>query len=119
MQIVVSAQGTDTNSLVDTRFGRAKHLLLVDTEAETAEELAGASGAGAAQGAGVQAASAIAATPAAALISGNVGPRAFTVLERAGIACYLATEVTVAEAVAALERGELPQQNAANVQEHW
>jgi predicted Fe-Mo cluster-binding NifX family protein len=109
MKIVVSAQGRELDSAVDARFGRAPYLLVVDTETREVEVIDNAGGTAAAHGAGVQAASAIAATPAEALISGSVGPKALATLEKAGIDVYLAADVTVEEAVSAFTGGELEQ----------
>jgi predicted Fe-Mo cluster-binding NifX family protein len=111
MKVAVSATATHLESTIDPRFGRAAYLLLVDTESEEVEVIDNSPQAGATQGAGIRAASAIAATETAAVISGTVGPKAFATLEKAQIAVYTAAEeMTVREAVAALSRGELPRQ---------
>jgi predicted Fe-Mo cluster-binding NifX family protein len=119
MKVVVSAEGRDLDSRVDERFGRAAYLLLVDTESLEVEVIDNAPNTAAAQGAGIQAASAIAATPTDAVISGNVGPKAFATLEKAGIAAYRTGEATVREAVEAYSRGELERQQGATVRGHW
>lgn len=113
MKVVVSAQGTGLDSPLDARFGRARYLLLVDTETREVEVIDNAGNTRAAHGAGIQAASAIAATPAEALITGNVGPKAFATLEKAGIGAYRSSTATVREAVEAFTRGELEQQQSA------
>ena len=119
MKVVVSEQGTELDSPLDARFGRARYLLLVDTETLEAEVIDNAGNTRAAQGAGIQAASAIAATPADALISGNVGPKAFATLEKAGIAAYRSGAGTVREAVEAFTQGGLERQQSASVRGHW
>ncbi|MFP4375121.1 MAG: NifB/NifX family molybdenum-iron cluster-binding protein [Spirochaetaceae bacterium] len=119
MKVVVSAEGRDLDSRVDERFGRASCLLLVDTETLELEVIDNGPNTAAAQGAGIQAASAIAATACEAVISGNVGPRAYATLEKAGMAVYRTGEATVREAVAAFIRGELERQRGASVRGHW
>ena len=119
MKVVVSAEGRDLDSRVDERFGRAAYLLLVDADTLELEVIDNAPNTAAAQGAGIQAASAIAATPCEAVISGNVGPKAFATLEKAGIAVHRTGEATVREAVEAFTRGELEPQQGASVRGHW
>jgi predicted Fe-Mo cluster-binding NifX family protein len=119
MKVVVSAEGRDLESRVDERFGRAAYLLLVDTESLEFEVINNAPNTAAVQGAGIQAASAIAATPCEAVISGNVGPKGFATLEKAGIATYRTGDVTVREALGAFKRGELERQQGATVRGHW
>ncbi|MFP4374655.1 MAG: NifB/NifX family molybdenum-iron cluster-binding protein [Spirochaetaceae bacterium] len=119
MKVVVSAEGRELDSRVDKRFGRAAYLLVVDTDTLELEVIDNAPSTAAAQGAGIQAASAIAATPSHALISGNVGPKAFATLEKAGIPVYRCGDVSVRQAVAAFSRGELEQQRGASVKGHW
>ena len=45
--------------------------------------------------------------------------KAFRVLSAAGIAVYLCSDGTVADAVARFKRGELKAIDAANVEGHW
>lgn len=120
MKVIVSARETNLEAPVDTRFGRTRYLLLVDSESGQVEEvISNSANVAAGQGAGVQAASAVAATPAEAVISGNLGPKAFAVLERAGIPVFKAPPSSVAEVVSAFTRGELEQQREATVRGHW
>ena len=60
-------------------------------------------------------------TGAEAVITGNVGPKAFRTLQAAGIKIYLCPEesVTVQEALDRYNKGELTEVSEANVSGHW
>ena len=119
MKIVVTSQGTNLDSPVDPRFGRAKHFLLVDTETMQTTAHDNAQNLNAPQGAGIQAAQAVFNLGAGAVITGNVGPKAFTTLQAAGIAVYLGASGTVREAVEQFQAGRLQLADSANVEGHW
>jgi predicted Fe-Mo cluster-binding NifX family protein len=48
-----------------------------------------------------------------------VGPKAFRVLNAAGIKVYLSKEGTAADAMRKLKAGELKEADKANVEGHW
>jgi predicted Fe-Mo cluster-binding NifX family protein len=105
MRICISSTGTDLTSPMDPRFGRATCLLVVDDESGEVIQLADATGG--AHGAGVQAARSAINSGAAAVVTGQIGPRAFEVLSAAGIAVYLAPAGTVGGAIQDLNAGRL------------
>ncbi len=114
MKVVVTAQGTTLDSPVDPRFGRARNLVLVDTD--TLEAIAHENTAASEpQGAGSQAARAVIMLGAQAVITGHVGPRAFAVFQAAGIPVFLASGGTVREAVEAFKAGQLSRANQPDV----
>jgi len=119
MKIAISSQGTDLNAIVDPRFGRARCFLVFDTETNEVVVVDNASTANAMQGAGVQTAQAVAAQGVRAVLSGHVGPKAFTALRAAGIDVYAGVAGTVREAVEAFRAGKLAVAAAADVQGHW
>ena len=53
------------------------------------------------------------------MLTGNVGPKAFTTLEAAGIAVYTGVSGTVAEAIEHYKAWQLQQSEQANVEGHW
>jgi predicted Fe-Mo cluster-binding NifX family protein len=71
------------------------------------------------QGAGIETARNVAKTAAQAVVSGHLGPNAFRVLQTAGIEAYSATNMTVREALARLEQGELIKLMTPDVTGHW
>jgi len=119
MKIAITATGKDMSSNVDPRFGRAKYFIVVDTDTNEAVAHDNTQNLNAAQGAGIQAGETVARLGAAAVISGNVGPKAFRALHAAGIKVFLCEGATAAEAVRRFKGGELKEIEAANVEGHW
>ncbi|MDO9542538.1 MAG: NifB/NifX family molybdenum-iron cluster-binding protein [Kiritimatiellia bacterium] len=119
MKILVTAKGKQTSDEVDPRFGRAKFFILVDTDTNEATAHDNSQNMNAAQGAGIQAAESVARLGAEAVVTGNVGPKAFRVLNTAGIKVYLCPQTIVEEAVRRFKAGELKEVSSANVEGHW
>jgi predicted Fe-Mo cluster-binding NifX family protein len=119
MKIVVTSQGTNLDSPLDPRFGRAKHFLLVDTETMQTTVHDNAQNVNAPQGAGIQAAQAVYNLGAGAVVTGHVGPKAFATLHAAGIAVYVGSSGTVREAVEQFRSGRLQPAESADVEGHW
>ena len=119
MKITVSATGKDMSSNVDPRFGRAKYFIVVDTDTNEAAAHDNAQNLNAAQGAGIQAGETVARLGAAAVVTGNVGPKAFRILNAAGVKVYLCGQMSVVDAVGMFKTGELKETTAANVEGHW
>ena len=119
MKVAVTSQGPSLESPVDPRFGRAKYLLVVDTDTGgfTAED--NAQNAGAAQGAGVQAAQAVAGLGVNVVLTGNVGPKAFMTLQAAGIDVCIGASGTAKEVVEEFKSGRLKPVTKPNVAGHW
>jgi predicted Fe-Mo cluster-binding NifX family protein len=114
MRVVVSAQGNTLDSATSPVFGRCPTFLFVDSERmefETMPNPAMDQGAGA----GIQAAQFVVTHGAEALLTGNLGPNAFAVLQAAGVPGYLVPRGTVREAVEAFKRGQLRPLADANV----
>ena len=119
MKVAITAQGNEISSQIDPRFGRAKWLLLVDTETDAAEAYDNTVNLNATQGAGIQTAQNVANLGADAIITQNVGPNAFRTLTAAGIKVFLAEDQTARQAVNLLKEGKLEAVNDANVEGHW
>jgi predicted Fe-Mo cluster-binding NifX family protein len=119
MKIVVTATGKDVSGDMDPRFGRAKYFIVVDTDTNAAVAHDNAQNLNAAQGAGIQSAETVVRLGAQAVVSGNVGPKAFRALNAAGVKMFLAGEGTVADAIRKYKAGELKEISAANVEGHW
>ncbi len=119
MKVAVTAQGRDLASEIDLRFGRAKYLLVVDTETNEFEVCDNTVNLNAAQGAGVQTGMNIANLDVDAVITGNVGPNAFRTLNAADVKIFLAKKCSVQEAIDKMKSGELTAQESANVEGHW
>lgn len=117
MKVAVTAQGADLEAMASPVFGRCPVFVLVDTESMQVEAIANPS-ISAGGGAGIQAAQAIIDKGAQAVLSQNVGPNAFAVLDAAGVAVYRFDGGTVRQAVEAFIAGKLPQIGYANASPH-
>ena len=119
MKIAITAQGKELSSEIDLRFGRAKWLLVVDSETDDFEVHDNELNLNAVQGAGIQTGQNIANLGVDAVITGNVGPNAFKTLNAVNVKIFLAKKQTVAEAIDSLKAGELKEVEQANVEGHW
>lgn len=119
MKIVITAQNPSADSPVDPRFGRAKHFIVADTASGEFVAHDNAQNLNAPQGAGIQAAQAVARLGAEAVLTGHVGPKAFAVLQAAGVAIYTGAAGTVREAIEAFQSGRLQTATVADVEGHW
>ncbi|NLE22549.1 MAG: dinitrogenase iron-molybdenum cofactor biosynthesis protein [Actinobacteria bacterium] len=120
MKVAISAQSNDIDSLVDPRFGRARWLIIADSETGQWQAHDNADNVNASGGAGVQAANTVAAQSVQALITGNVGPNAHKALAAGDIAIYqVGNGVSVRDALGALGRGELTAVEGPTMSGHW
>jgi predicted Fe-Mo cluster-binding NifX family protein len=117
MIVVVSAQGQDLEALTSPVFGRCPTFVFVDAETMAAKAWpnpAMSEGGGA----GIQAAQFVMNEGAQAVLTGNLGPNAFELLQAANVPGYLVSEGTVRQAVTAFRAGQLQPMAAANVEAH-
>ena len=119
MKIAVTSQGAELSSEIDVRFGRAKWLIVVDTETGDYHARDNIVNLDAVQGAGIQTGQNIANLGVEAVITGNVGPNAFKTLDAAGIKIFLTEKQTVKEAIDLFKTGNLKKVDKANVEGHW
>jgi predicted Fe-Mo cluster-binding NifX family protein len=119
MKVAVTSQGRELASRIDPRFGRAKWLIVADTETGQSETYDNAVNLNAVQGAGIQTAKNVADLQADAVITGNVGPNAFRTLNAAGVRVFLVENQTIAEAIDSFKADKLKPVDEANVQGHW
>jgi predicted Fe-Mo cluster-binding NifX family protein len=119
MKIAVTAQAGELSSEIDLRFGRAKWLIVVDSETGDFEVHDNELNLNAVQGAGIQTGQNIANLGVQAVITGNVGPNAFKTLSAANVKMFLAEKQTVQEAIDSFKAGKLKEVEQANVEGHW
>jgi predicted Fe-Mo cluster-binding NifX family protein len=84
-KIAITSEGPSLDDQVDPRFGRAAGFLVVDPDTMITEYLDNGRSQVMAQGAGISAAQAVARAGFDWVLTGYVGPKAFKVLEAAGI----------------------------------
>ena len=119
MKLIFTTTGDNLDAALDPSFGRARNFLLYDAESGTSQVISNQQNLNAAQGAGIQAAQTIVKAGAAVLVTGHCGPKAFRVLEAAGVKVYNTDAPTIAEALARYRTGQLTEAAAANVESHW
>ncbi len=119
MKIVVTAQGPEMAAKVDSRFGRAKFFVVVDTDTGECSAHDNAQNLNALQGAGIQAARNVTDLGVSAVVTGNVGPKAFAALQAGEIKIYIGAVGTVREAVEQLKADRLECASRPNVEGHW
>lgn len=107
MKICVCATGPDLSSQVSSVFGRCNYFLIVDSETEEFKALQN-SAIQDSRGAGVGASQLAVSEKAEAVICGNFGPNAFSVLQMSGIKIYPGVfGLTVKQAINKYNKGEL------------
>ncbi|MGQ9588146.1 MAG: NifB/NifX family molybdenum-iron cluster-binding protein [Thermoplasmata archaeon] len=98
-KLVVTSTGPSSHDQVDPRFGRCAFFMILDgpeREFRPVENSARALG----NGAGIQAAQALASMGVAVVLTGDLGPNAFRVLRAAGIRAFRTHGGTVQQAAA-------------------
>lgn len=119
MKIAITTSGNDLKSSLDQRFGRAQSFLIYDLEKESFTVIDNKQNLSAAQGAGIQAAETVADQDVDALLTGHCGPKAFRVLQAAGIKVYNTSAKTVQEALDLFKQNKLTEAKSADVEGHW
>ncbi len=119
MVVALTAQEESFDSAVDSRFGRAKKFMIYDIEKGTFSFIDNNQNLNSPQGAGIQSAQNVVEAGAGAVITGHCGPKAFQVLETAGLEVYLGDGMTLKEAVEKFKNNELDKIKSADVEGHW
>ncbi len=118
MKICVTSYGKTLDTQIDPRFGRCANFLIIDTETLICESIenidSDSKGA-----AGIKAGQLVAEKNVEALITGNVGPNAFRVLNEAGIKVISGASGIVKDAVEKYKKGEFQPVNEATVNSHF
>lgn len=119
MLVAITAQGPTLESRVDQRFGRARYLIVVDTETGETNVCNNESKSQCRARRRNTDCSNIAQLKVEAVVTGHVGPNAFRALSAVGIKVYKASDNTVAEAIDRLNEGKLISLDCADVEGHW
>ena len=91
MKVAFTSRGPDTSCNVDPRFGRARFFVVVDTDTGESTIHDNAQNMSAVQWAGIQAAQNVASLRVDAVVTGNVGPKAFNTTAQS---CYRCRSVS-------------------------
>ena len=119
MKLVFSSTGTDLESTLDQRFGRCPYFVAYDTDTKEIKNAANTQNLNAAQGAGIQSATSAVNLGADYVICGHCGPKAFRVLQAAGVKVVCGAEGTLKELIRKFEAGSLKEADSADVEGHW
>ena len=107
MKIALTMEGPEADAALDLRFGRARCFRIMDSSTGKQTCVGNSAGVDAAQGAGTQAVQTLARLGVQVVITGHVGPKAWTALKAAGIRAYSAAQGTPAELVEDFTAGRL------------
>ncbi|MFC1566674.1 NifB/NifX family molybdenum-iron cluster-binding protein [bacterium] len=119
MKIAITAIGTDLSSEIDQRFGRAKNIIIVDTETMEFSCIENTQNLNAASGAGIQTSQNVAKQNVEVVLTGNCGPKAFATLQAAGIKVVIGVTGSIKDAIEDYKNGKLKISDSANVEGHW
>jgi len=119
MKIAFTASGETLESPLDSRFGRAAKFIIYDLDQNTFEVIDNRQNLNAAQGAGIQSAQTVARAGVKAVVTGHCGPKAFRVLNAAGVKIFNASTATVSQALELYRAGKLTEASGADVEGHW
>ena len=118
-KIAFTTAGQGLDAALDQRFGRAANFLIYDTDQKSTRIIENQQGRSAAQGAGIQAAETIVRAGVDTLVTGHCGPKAFKVLDAAGVRVFNCCAATVDEALHELRAGRLIAAENSDVEGHW
>jgi predicted Fe-Mo cluster-binding NifX family protein len=119
MKVALTSLGTDLDSSIDESFGRARYFLVVETDTvEIVEIIDNLQNQQASHGAGTQAAQSVADKGVEWLLTGNVGPRAFSVLESVGINISTGASGTVRDTIEKFKAGGFDKTSGPSRQGH-
>ena len=119
MKICITSVGSNLDSPIDPRFGRAQYFLLLDKKGNLEKALPNP-GVGAMRGAGIAAAQQIVNQGVEVLITGNIGPNAFGALIAGRIKVFLGSPgISAKEVFKAWKENKLSQVQGPSVPGHF
>jgi predicted Fe-Mo cluster-binding NifX family protein len=117
MKIAISAKGKITDDLMDMRFGRCEYFQIHDTELKAVKVLEN-KGQLASGGAGIVAANKLIDENIDVIITGNLGPNAFELVEKSDIKAYRCDSTSIKSALDKYNNNELQEIKIAGVAHH-
>ncbi|NLL18299.1 MAG: dinitrogenase iron-molybdenum cofactor biosynthesis protein [Clostridia bacterium] len=108
MKIAVSALEAGLSAPVDPQFGRAKWLVIYDTETQSVESIDNSANMSLTQGAGIKTAELVSKHNCQVVLTGHLGPKALKTLQAVGIEGYNGITGTVRDAINSWKEGKLP-----------
>lgn len=108
MKIAISSTGKTMENLLDMRFGRCEYFQIYDTESKEVKILEN-EGQNASGGAGIIASNQLVDEKVDVIITGNFGPNAFEIIEKAGVKAYKCESISITSVIEKYNKGELEQ----------
>ncbi len=118
MKICVSATAGNLDGNVDSRFGRSPYFVIVDSETMDYTVVSNYSSE-AAHGAGIQAAQIVVNLGVKVVLTGNVGPNAFSVLSETGIKIVTGVSGSIRNVIEEYKNGQLKEVGNPTVSGHF
>ncbi len=119
MKLAITSTGKGLDADLDPRFGRAAYFIVIDPDTLIFEAVENRQNLNLAQGAGIQAGKTIADQKVDVLITGHCGPKAFKVLQTAGVKIMTGAHGRVKDAIEQFKVGALQPAAEADVEDHW
>jgi predicted Fe-Mo cluster-binding NifX family protein len=119
MKTALPATERSLKANLDARFGRAPFFLIYDTATDQSDWVPNRQNMLARQGAGIQSAQTILDQGVEAVVSVHLGPKAFRVLEQAGVKLYQGTVKPLQKIIEEIKSDKLEPITGANVNGHW
>ena len=119
MKIAVPTAENNQHARPEERFGRARGFMVYDSDNKSWTHIDNVQNYNAAQGAGIQSASHLVEAAVNAVCCPNLGPKAYAVLNQAGVAMYMLQDGTIQENVEACIAKKLKPMSSANQEGHW
>ncbi len=121
MKVAVSAVSEDLKQPVNLVFGRCPGYVIAEIDGKEVKETKFVQNPGisSGMGAGIAAAQAVASQNVQAVISGNVGPNAFMVLQQSEIKVYRVADLSVEQALQQFAEGKLEEVKSSTAPGHF
>ena len=117
MKIAISANGETNESILDVRFGRCEYFQIHDTENKEVKILENL-GKSANGGAGIVAANQLIDEKVNVIITGNLGPNAFELMEKAEIKAYKCEDISIISVLEKYNNNEIEEINISGPAQH-
>jgi len=116
MKILLSSQGSEKDSIVDQRFGRAAYYVIYNDETDEYTFVEN-QGKFENSGAGVKASQFVLKQGVDCVITGSLGPKAFMIIKDAGLKGYKNIEGTIEEVLKAFKNNQLEELTTAGAEQ--
>jgi len=117
MKIAISTNGETNESKLDVRFGRCEYFQIHDTNDKEVKILKN-EGLSASAGAGIVSSNQLIEEKVDVIITGNLGPNAFELIEKAGIKAYKCENISITSVLEKYNNNELQEINITGFAQH-